>query len=160
MNRQEFEEQYAQRGGHYATAAEYFQEMRQWGMGYISLPCHCGEDGCQGWQMRSLATLRDYDLQFIPEPYRTEVKALMNRRRTQSGAIEIEGIADEEIRTGDIVTWEVSDQDGSFHIRAYKPACNDLQAGIAARDIEAGEIVQFSPIANTDDIVIHAEVIL
>jgi len=85
MNRQDFEEQYAQRSG-YATAAEYFQEMKHEGMECISLPCHCGDDGCQGWQMRSLATIIDYDLQFIPEPYRAKVRAAMISRPAMTEA--------------------------------------------------------------------------
>ena len=65
ITRQEFEEQYAARSG---ISIEWLKRE-----GQISLPCHCDEDGCQGWQMVSWRLLLPVDLEFIPEPYKTEV---------------------------------------------------------------------------------------
>ena len=69
MSRQEFEEAYAKRSG---VTVEWLREI-----GQISLPCNCGEEGCQGWQMRGLATINACDLQFIPEPYKSEIEHLL-----------------------------------------------------------------------------------
>ena len=74
MSRQEFEEEYARRSG---VTIEWLREI-----GKISLPCDCGEEGCQGWQMRGLATIHTCDLQFIPDPYRSEVKCLLGNLRS------------------------------------------------------------------------------
>lgn len=72
ITRQEFEAEYAKKSG--VTLAWL------WEMGRISLPCHCEEDGCQGWQMRGLGAITDYDLQFIPEPYKSEIERRCNDR--------------------------------------------------------------------------------
>lgn len=73
MSRQEFEEEYAKRSG---VTIEWLREI-----GQISLPCNCEEEGCQGWQMRGLATIDICDLQFIPESYRSEVVDLLMYHR-------------------------------------------------------------------------------
>ena len=64
----------------------------------------------------------------------------------------IVAIADESLCIGDITTMCI-DCHGQAHIAPLTvPPTGKIQCGIAARDIEAGEIVRFSPIANTDDI--------
>ena len=65
ITRQEFEEQYAVRSG---VTVDWLKRE-----GKISLPCFCGEDGCQGWRMCAVRQISQFDLQFIPEPYRAEV---------------------------------------------------------------------------------------
>ena len=66
ITRQEFEVEYAAKSG---VSLQWL-----WDEGKISLPCHCGEEGCQGWQMRRLDSVTAYDLQFVPEPYRSEIE--------------------------------------------------------------------------------------
>jgi hypothetical protein len=44
MTREEFFASYAARSG---VTVAWLQEKGE------ALPCHCGEDGCQGWQMLS-----------------------------------------------------------------------------------------------------------
>lgn len=39
---EEFERQYAERSG---TSVERLREL-----GRVVRPCHCGEEGCEGWQ--------------------------------------------------------------------------------------------------------------
>lgn len=45
MTQDEFEEGYAQRSG---TTVDHLH-----GLGLFSIPCTCGEEGCEGWQMSS-----------------------------------------------------------------------------------------------------------
>lgn len=71
MSRQEFEEEYATRSG---ITVEWLREI-----GRISLPCSCEEEGCQGWQMRSLGTIDACALQLILEPYKSEVECLLEQ---------------------------------------------------------------------------------
>lgn len=73
MTRQEFEAQYAAKSG---VTLQWL-----WDEGQISLPCDCGEEGCQGWQMRAWASLDEWDLQFVPEPYKSEIKQLQRENQ-------------------------------------------------------------------------------
>ena len=76
MTIQEFEQEYADRMG---VPVEWLQ-----GIGRVALPCHCGEKGCVGWQMRGLDTLTAYDLQFIPESHRTKAERLLRWKRGET----------------------------------------------------------------------------
>ena len=46
MNKEEFESQYAQRSG---VTVEWLHKYGRYG-----IPCTCGEDYCEGWQMTYL----------------------------------------------------------------------------------------------------------
>lgn len=71
MTRQEFEAQYAAKSG---ASVQWLRDE-----GKISLPCDCGEEECQGWQMRTLGSITVYDLQFMPEPYKSEILTFVAR---------------------------------------------------------------------------------
>ena len=64
-----------------------------------------------------------------------------------------DGIADENIYLGEIVTGE-PDANGKWHLRAKGPE-RGASLGIAARNIDAGDSISFDPALNTCDI-IHA----
>jgi len=52
MNKEEFELQYAQRSG---VTVEWLHKMDRCG-----IPCTCGEDCCEGWQMTHLDDDEDF----------------------------------------------------------------------------------------------------
>ena len=67
MTLDEFEQQYAERSG--VTVAWLHAK------GQFGAPCNCGEEGCQGWQMKHKTTLQEVimeDLAMAIEDFNTE----------------------------------------------------------------------------------------
>ena len=57
MNKEEFELQFAQRSG---VAVEWLHEH-----GWYGIPCDCGEDCCEGWQMTYLEDNPHLDSKYL-----------------------------------------------------------------------------------------------
>lgn len=54
MTREEFEKAYEEGGG------MTIEELRSWGL--VTIPCNCGEEGCEGWRMEHVMMLKAEEL--------------------------------------------------------------------------------------------------